>query len=69
MEFQDWLSRDWDLTFRHVYREAKFAVDHLANRGHDTPRGSQLVDSTDCRLAYFVRYHCMGISEPRLIIN
>ncbi|CAN1233455.1 Putative ribonuclease H protein At1g65750, partial [Linum perenne] len=69
MEFRDWVSRDGELRIRHFYREANYAADHLASRGHGVPWGPHLVDPTDCSLAYFVRYDCMGISEPRLIIN
>ncbi|CAN1824961.1 Putative ribonuclease H protein At1g65750 [Linum perenne] len=69
LEFREWLGRDWELTIRHVYREANFAADHLASRGHELPRGSHWIDPIDCRLAYFVRYDCMGLTVPRLIIN
>ncbi|CAN1786763.1 Putative ribonuclease H protein At1g65750 [Linum perenne] len=69
IEFREWMSRDWELEIKHVYREANFAADHLASRGHDLPRGSHWIDPIDCRLAYFVRYDCMGLTVPRLIIN
>ncbi|CAN1136537.1 hypothetical protein LINPERPRIM_LOCUS21154 [Linum perenne] len=63
------MARDWELTIRHVYREANYMADHLASRRHDFPRGSHLIDCIDCRLAHFARYDCIGISEPTLIIN
>ncbi|CAN1193402.1 Putative ribonuclease H protein At1g65750 [Linum perenne] len=69
LEFREWMSRDWELNIRHVYREENFAADHLASRGHELPRGSHWIDPIDCRLAYFVRYDCMGLTVPRLIIN
>ncbi|CAN1170712.1 Putative ribonuclease H protein At1g65750 [Linum perenne] len=69
MDYRDWLSRDWEVDIKHIYREANYAADHLASRGHTCPRGSHCIDLTDCRLAHFLRYDCMGISEPRLIIS
>ncbi|CAN1836493.1 hypothetical protein LINPERHAP1_LOCUS34790 [Linum perenne] len=52
---------------KHVYREANHAADYLASLGHNTTRGAHEVDISDCNLAYFIRYDCMGISEPRVI--
>ncbi|CAN1121669.1 Putative ribonuclease H protein At1g65750 [Linum perenne] len=67
MEFQNWLQQDWTVKVKHIYREANHAVDYLANLGHKMTRGTHVVDISDCNLAYFVRYDCMGISEPRVI--
>ncbi|CAN1163744.1 Putative ribonuclease H protein At1g65750 [Linum perenne] len=61
------MSKDWEVKIRHVYREANYAADHLASRGHSKPRGSHCVDLTDSCLAHLLRYDCMGISEPKLI--
>ncbi|CAN1188305.1 Putative ribonuclease H protein At1g65750 [Linum perenne] len=68
LEFRDWLRRDWEIKIRHVYREANFAADYLASRGHSLPRGSHYFDLSDSRLAHLIRYDCMGISEPRMIL-
>ncbi|CAN1166059.1 Putative ribonuclease H protein At1g65750 [Linum perenne] len=67
LEFQEWMTRDWEVKISHVYREANHAADHIASRGHSVSRGSHLVDPTDSNLAYFIRYDCMGISETRMI--
>ncbi|CAN1169619.1 Putative ribonuclease H protein At1g65750 [Linum perenne] len=56
------------ISHTHVYREANFAADFLANQGHSLPRGSHHFDLSDSRLVHLIRYDCMGISEPRLII-
>ncbi|CAN1122587.1 hypothetical protein LINPERPRIM_LOCUS2809 [Linum perenne] len=64
------MGRDWELTIRHVYREANYVADHLANRGHEFSRGSHLIDSIDCRLAHFVRYDGLVLSSycvPELV--
>ncbi|CAN1161785.1 hypothetical protein LINPERHAP2_LOCUS24129 [Linum perenne] len=67
LEFQDWLQREWIVDLKHVYREANHAADYLANLGRNTTRGAHEVHHDDCNLAYFIRYDCMGISEPRVI--
>ncbi|CAN1168888.1 Putative ribonuclease H protein At1g65750 [Linum perenne] len=67
LEFQDWLHRDWEVKVIHIYREANHAADYLANLGHNTIRGAHDVNISDCNLAYFVRYDCLDISEPRVI--
>ncbi|CAN1168973.1 Pathogenesis-related thaumatin-like protein 3.5 [Linum perenne] len=56
LEFKDWLQRDWTVTIKHIYREANHAADYLANLGHNTTRGTHLVDVSNCNLAYFIRY-------------
>ncbi|CAN1215609.1 Putative ribonuclease H protein At1g65750 [Linum perenne] len=66
-EFRDLIQREWTVNVRHVYREANHAADYLASIGHYTPRGTFDFDISDCNLAYFIRYDCMGISEPRMI--
>ncbi|CAN1132505.1 Putative ribonuclease H protein At1g65750 [Linum perenne] len=34
VEFHELISRDWELSLSHVYREANCAADYLANIGH-----------------------------------
>ncbi|CAN1191351.1 hypothetical protein LINPERHAP2_LOCUS41002 [Linum perenne] len=62
------MRRDWELTFKHIYREANHTADYLANCGHTLPRGTHSMRVDNCNLAYYIRYDCMGISEPRTII-
>ncbi|CAN1314879.1 Putative ribonuclease H protein At1g65750 [Linum perenne] len=66
-EFRDWMNKDWELWLKHIYREANQAADYLANFGHSLPRGCHSVPTSDCNLAYHIRYDCMGISEPRMV--
>ncbi|CAN1776652.1 Putative ribonuclease H protein At1g65750 [Linum perenne] len=68
LSFRELRARDWSITIRHVYREGNKAANFLASRGHDFPFGSHLVPSSDCNLAYFLRYDCLGISEPRHVL-
>ncbi|CAN1173372.1 Putative ribonuclease H protein At1g65750 [Linum perenne] len=66
-EFRDLIQREWTVKVRHIYREANHAADYLASIGHYSSRGTHDFDISDCNLAYFIRYDCMGISEPRMI--
>ncbi|CAN1845044.1 hypothetical protein LINPERHAP1_LOCUS37694 [Linum perenne] len=53
---------------QHLYREGNKVADFLANRGHDFPFGSHSFPLSDCNLSYFLRYDCLGISEPRHVL-
>ncbi|CAN1779642.1 Putative ribonuclease H protein At1g65750 [Linum perenne] len=66
-QFRDWVSKDWEIKLKHVYREGNQAADYLARLGHKLHRGCHSIPLSDCNLAYHVRYDCMGISEPRLV--
>ncbi|CAN1141919.1 Putative ribonuclease H protein At1g65750 [Linum perenne] len=61
------LQPDWEVTIAHIYREGNKAADYLASIGHNLPLGTQSIPVSDCNLGYFLRYDCMGISEPRII--
>ncbi|CAN1243153.1 Putative ribonuclease H protein At1g65750, partial [Linum perenne] len=67
LEFRDWVSKDWELKLKHIYREGNQTADFLARLGHNLPRGCHSIPLSNCNLVYHIRYDCMGISEPRLI--
>ncbi|CAN1829647.1 Putative ribonuclease H protein At1g65750 [Linum perenne] len=67
MEFRDLSRRDWSLKVEHTFREGNRSADFLASLGYGYPFGSHSVLISDCRLGYFLRLDCFGISEPRLI--
>ncbi|CAN1336495.1 hypothetical protein LINPERPRIM_LOCUS37170 [Linum perenne] len=68
LEFRDLVARDWDVRLRHVYREGNDAADFLACIGLSYSIGCHMVPLSDVNLGYHLRYDCIGISEPRLII-
>ncbi|CAN1767634.1 Putative ribonuclease H protein At1g65750 [Linum perenne] len=61
------LQRDWEVTISHVYREGNKIADYLASIGHGLPPGTHPISISDCNLGFYLRYGCMGISEPRII--
>ncbi|CAN1189870.1 Putative ribonuclease H protein At1g65750, partial [Linum perenne] len=68
-QFHELESRDWDIQIRHIYREANFAADYLANRGHSFELGSHVCQYPDSSLLYWLRYDLIGVCEPRAIYN
>ncbi|CAN1175299.1 Putative ribonuclease H protein At1g65750 [Linum perenne] len=68
LQYQELCRRNWLIQIKHTYREGNHAADFLASLGYDYPRGSHTISTTDSNLGYFLRYDCMGISEPRSIL-
>ncbi|CAN1853745.1 Putative ribonuclease H protein At1g65750 [Linum perenne] len=67
LHFQNLCRRDWIVNIRHIFREANKVADFLASRGFEFPFGIHLFPLSDCNLDHFLRYDCLGISEPRLV--
>ncbi|CAN1822878.1 Putative ribonuclease H protein At1g65750 [Linum perenne] len=51
VEFHELISRDWELSLSHVYREANCAADYLANIGHSYSVGMYLFQCSNSSLA------------------
>ncbi|CAN1781429.1 Putative ribonuclease H protein At1g65750 [Linum perenne] len=66
-QFRELCARDWRVEVCHTYREGNHAADYLASIGYDYPFESHTILISDCNLGYFLRYDCMGISEPYLV--
>ncbi|CAN1829274.1 hypothetical protein LINPERHAP1_LOCUS32438 [Linum perenne] len=49
--------RDWEVKIHHIYREANYAADYMANLGQSLDFGVH------------VRYDLIGVCEPRAIFN
>ncbi|CAN1146436.1 Putative ribonuclease H protein At1g65750 [Linum perenne] len=63
------LQNESETTHRHIFREANFAADYLANFGHNLDLGTHVFLYPDTALLYWLRYDLVGISTPRLINN
>ncbi|CAN1123634.1 Putative ribonuclease H protein At1g65750 [Linum perenne] len=68
-QFTELRSRDWEVTIHHIYREANYAADYLANLGHSVDLGTHICQSPDNTLLYWLRYDLIGVSTPRFINN
>ncbi|CAI0473154.1 unnamed protein product [Linum tenue] len=68
-QIQVLLNRDWEVRISHVYREANFAADFLANRGHLVDFGTHRFNVCDPELGRWLLYDIMGIAHDRSIIS
>ncbi|CAN1192281.1 Putative ribonuclease H protein At1g65750 [Linum perenne] len=68
LQLRELCERDWMIQINHTYREGNHAADFLPSTGYDYPLGSHTISISDSKLVYFLRYDCMGISEPRTIL-
>ncbi|CAN1266005.1 hypothetical protein LINPERPRIM_LOCUS12404 [Linum perenne] len=68
LDFQELCKRDWEIQTRHVFREGNRAPDFLAGLGSSYPLGTPSIFVGDAKLGLHLRYDCMDVSEPRLII-
>ncbi|CAN1146438.1 Putative ribonuclease H protein At1g65750, partial [Linum perenne] len=68
-QFVSLKNRDWEVSINHIFREANFAADYLANFGHNLDLGTHVFLYPDTALLYWLRYDLVGISTPRLINN
>ncbi|CAN1142804.1 hypothetical protein LINPERPRIM_LOCUS26186 [Linum perenne] len=68
LRFRELISRNWEVTIEHTYRERNCAADFLASLGYDYPFGSHMIPISNCNLGYFLRYDSLGISIPRSIL-
>ncbi|CAN1131022.1 Putative ribonuclease H protein At1g65750, partial [Linum perenne] len=66
-EFRELFSRRWDVSLAHVFREANFCADYLANLGHRLYFGLHLLPQPDPALTHWLRFDLFGIASPRVI--
>ncbi|CAN0836864.1 Putative ribonuclease H protein At1g65750 [Linum grandiflorum] len=61
------LAKVSELDHQHIYREANYAADYLANLGHSFSYGLHLFDYPDRDLSHWLHYDLIGVSLPRLV--
>ncbi|CAN0826660.1 Putative ribonuclease H protein At1g65750 [Linum grandiflorum] len=59
--------RDWEVTLHHIYREANYAADYLANLGHSFIFGFHIVNLPNGGLSHWLCYDVIGVSLPRSV--
>ncbi|CAN1132526.1 hypothetical protein LINPERPRIM_LOCUS30120, partial [Linum perenne] len=67
LEFQDLKSRHWEVKISHVFREANYAADYLANLGHSFDIDTQFFSAPDSILCNWLRYDLFGVSMPKTL--
>lgn len=64
---QEMLKRDWNVDLKHIYREANYAADALANYAHSLPLGLHIFNSPPAFINPFVWHDMYGVGYPRLV--
>ncbi|CAN1758205.1 Putative ribonuclease H protein At1g65750 [Linum perenne] len=67
LEYQELISRSWQVRITHVFREANQAADYMANLGHSFDFGTYFFDSPDPSLCNWLRYDQVGVALPRFV--
>ncbi|CAN1837968.1 Putative ribonuclease H protein At1g65750 [Linum perenne] len=65
--FNDLIQRDWEVNVQHIFREANFLADYLANCGHLLPFGIHEVPSDDPCVSSWSDYDRAKSSRSRLV--
>ncbi|CAN1143628.1 Putative ribonuclease H protein At1g65750, partial [Linum perenne] len=66
-QFLELKQRDWTIDLQHIYREANFLADYLANRGHSLPFGTHTISPDDPGIASWSAYDVERSSRVRLV--
>ncbi|CAN1850210.1 Putative ribonuclease H protein At1g65750 [Linum perenne] len=68
-QFNELQSRDWSVSIHHVYREANYAADYLANLGQGFSLGVHLINVPDVFLQNWLKFDLVGCCTSRRILN
>ncbi|CAN0861950.1 Putative ribonuclease H protein At1g65750 [Linum grandiflorum] len=52
LQFKELCSRQWEVNLSHIYREANYVADYLANLGHSLTYGIHFFDFPDRGLSH-----------------
>ena len=61
------ISRNWQVSITHIYREANSAADFMANMAHSYPHGLHLFSSPPVGIYSIIVQDLFGVTQPRLI--
>ncbi|CAN0826662.1 Putative ribonuclease H protein At1g65750 [Linum grandiflorum] len=67
IRYQELCNRQWEVTLHHIYREANYAADYLANLGHSFIFGFHIVNLPNGGLSHWLCYDVIGVSLPRSV--
>ncbi|CAN1193199.1 Putative ribonuclease H protein At1g65750 [Linum perenne] len=68
-QFKELKARNWQTSIHHIYREANYAANHLANLGHSFDLCFHVFDVPFVCLQHWLRFDLFGAYTPRLIPN
>ncbi|CAN1164676.1 Putative ribonuclease H protein At1g65750 [Linum perenne] len=62
------LDRNWNISLKHIFREANHLADALAERGHVVALGIHTTSCSESNVRFWERYDLCGGSETRRIV-
>ncbi|KAL9438044.1 hypothetical protein AB3S75_023834 [Citrus x aurantiifolia] len=65
---KDYLNLDWQVSLSHIYREANFAADYMANFAFSIPLGLIVYPTPPLGVRSFLFHDSYGISYPRSVV-
>ncbi|CAN1195143.1 hypothetical protein LINPERHAP2_LOCUS42952 [Linum perenne] len=68
MDFQELLTRNWEVRLRHVFREENFVANFLAGRGLAYQLSIHAIPNSDVNLDFHLRYECSGVTKSHSIL-
>ena len=63
---KDYLNLDWQVSLSHIYREANFAADYMANLAFSIPLGLIVYPTLGVRS--FLYHDSYGVSYPHSVV-
>ncbi|CAN1323813.1 hypothetical protein LINPERPRIM_LOCUS32853, partial [Linum perenne] len=66
-QFLELKQRDWVIELYHIYREANFLADFLANKGHSLPFGTHSIPPSDPGITTWSAYDIERSSREQLV--
>ncbi|CAN1140362.1 Putative ribonuclease H protein At1g65750 [Linum perenne] len=69
LQFHRLCQLNWEVEIEHIYCEANFSANYLANLGHFVPFGVVSFSVPDNCLVKWLRYDLLGVSLPRSVLN
>ncbi|KAH9736450.1 putative ribonuclease H protein [Citrus sinensis] len=61
------LSRNWQVSLTHIFREANSAADFKANMAHSVPHGLHLLTSPPVGIYSIILQDMFGVAQPRIV--
>ncbi|KAH9672602.1 putative ribonuclease H protein [Citrus sinensis] len=65
---KDYLNLDWQVSLSHIYREANFAVDYMANLAFSLPLGLIVYPTPPLGVRSFLSHDSYGVLYPRSVV-
>ncbi|KAH9757474.1 reverse transcriptase domain-containing protein [Citrus sinensis] len=65
---KDYLNLDWQVSLSHIYREANFAADYMANLAFSIPLGFMVYPTPPLGVRPFLLHDSYGVSYPRSVV-